>query len=290
VSVIAATDGTLVAWKTGMSGIRVAHVREGGEVVADELFLSDAAAPTSGGPAVAWSGDRYLVGWQEEGASGASSFRVRRFHADLSEEGEVVPVVEDDITGEAHLAFLDGKFVALWASGSGRSLLRHALIDPHSADARKRIVGAGAGPFDELQIEAYAGAILASWRGGRIVVEQNGDVRGSPSEVGARERDARPPSWTQNEAPALPEGLLAFGRGLPRGDELLVPWIEQTQVRYGAFGTDGRLARGPWTVAETDPGPTPVQVGMGPAGDRVAVVYPDEGGVRVKLAVFDPCP
>jgi len=288
--VIVAVDGTLVAWKTGMSGVRVVHARPGSDVVADELFLAEDAAPTTAGPAVAWSGDRYLVGWLEEGESTASSFRVRRFHADLSEEGEVVPVVEGDVTGEAHLVFLDGKFVALWAAGAGRGLLRHALIDPHSADARKRIVGAGAGPFDELQIEAYAGAVLASWRGGRIVVEQNGDVRGAPSEVGARERDARPPSWTQNEAPALPEGILAFGRGLPRGEELLVPWLDGTHVMYGAFAADGRLARGPWTVAETDPGPAPVQVGIGPVGDRIAIVYPDDGGVRVKLAVFAACP
>lgn len=281
--------GTLVAWKTGMSGLRVAHATGAEAPRTDELFLSDSARPTPGGPLVAWSGDRYLVGWLEEEPGAASSLRVRRYHEDFSEEGEVVPVVDGEVTGEAVLSFLDGRFVALWASGPGRSLLRHATIDPHTAAARKRIVGAGAGPFDELAAEPYADGLLISWRGGRIVVEADGAARGDPSETGASERDPRPPSWTQNAVPALPESARAFGRGLPRGETLLVPWLEESRVVYGAFAPDGTPVGGPWAVTETDAGPPPVQLGIGPVGDRIGVVYFDGGGTTVKIAVFAPC-
>jgi hypothetical protein len=288
---VARLDGeTLFAWRTGMTGIRIARAAAGGDPTTDEVFLSDTARPTADAPLVAWSGERFLVGWLEETTPGASSLRVRRYHADFQPEGEVVPIVDGEVTGSAVLAYDDEKFVALWASGDGQNLLRHATIDPDSADARKRIVGAGAGPFEELAAESYADGILISWRGGRVVIEGNGDVRGRPSEVGVRQNDARPPTWTQNEAPALPDDVRGFGRGMADGDRLLVPYLEGDGVFYAAFDASGQKVGGPWRIADADPGPTPVQAGIGPVGGDLGVFYYDDGGTRVKLAVFARCP
>ena len=246
-----ATDGRdfLLVWVDGRSGrpaVYAARIAADGSVLDPDGILVSAAAERAGAPAVAWTGDSYIVVWQQNGC------RFRR----IARDGRIEPGSGSVLEGgcwNPRVAALNGAtFVAALHPYSG---IEVGVIE--STGAVRKLDPAIGRPFD----------IACTRSECRLVWERSGVVYGRRLGRNGERRSS--------------DRILVAGASAPviaaTEDRFLLAWRDRAgdgapSRRISAQELDGESESESFLVAETVK-PSLLDVGVSPSGRGFLIVW-----------------